>query len=291
MRLIAVLISLWLNRYPDQLQVLRQTRYIHDYLRWMQRQLQTVSAWDSVAGVVLVLAPWALAVGLLQWWIGNWLLGLGELLLGVAALLFAFGPSRVDDHLERFIEAWRAGNMDAAREQAAWLAERPAGDIPEHSLTTMALEGLFVRAHERLLGPFFWLVLLGPVGPVVFRLGRLCREYVAANADAGRGFANAVNGFNWLAAWLPARASAAAFALVGSFVEAFQGWNAARGFYEDNERAVLVGAGMGAMGLPVNFEEVDVIEGTLHDARALIVRATMIWLAVIAVLTLAGWVR
>lgn len=291
MRLIAVLVSLWLNRYPEHLTVLRHTGYIHRYLAWMQRQLSTVSAWDGVVGLTLALAPWAIAVGLVQWWIGGWLLGLGELLLGVAALLFAFGPSRVDDHLERFIEAWRAGNMDAARAEAAWLAERPASAIPDHSLTTMALEGLFVRAHERLLGPFFWLVLLGPVGPVVFRLGRLCREYATERGDAGAGFAQAVAGFNWLAAWLPARAAAAAFALVGSFVEAFQGWNAARGFYEDSERAVLVGGGMGAMGLPVNFDNVDVIEGTLQEARALIVRATMIWLAVIAVLTLAGWVR
>lgn len=291
MRLIAVLVSLWLNRYPDHVTALRETGYIHRYLRWMQRQLTPVSAWDGVVGVILVLAPWAVAVGLLQWWIGGWLLGLGELLLGVAALLFAFGPSRVDDHLERFIEAWRAGNVDAAREEAAWLAERPARDIPDHSLTTMALEGLFVRAHERLHGPFFWLVVLGPVGPVLFRLGRLCGEYVAQDGNAGQGFARSVAGFNWLAAWLPARAAAAAFALVGSFVEAFQGWNAARAYYEDSERAVLVGGGMGAMGLPVNFDEVDVIESTLQEARALIVRATMVWVAVIALLTLAGWVR
>jgi len=291
MRLIAVLLSLWLNRFPDRLDGFRNVAYVRGYLQWMRRQLSRVRIWDGLGGLVLVLAPIGIVVLLVQLAAGDWLLGLGELVLGTLALLFAFGPSRVDDHLERFVTAWRAGDLEQAREQAAWLAERKGDDMPDHALPGLALEGVFVRAHERLFGPVFWLAVLGPVGPVLFRLGHLCREFAAQHANAGPGFSGAVETFNWLTAWLPARGAALSFALVGRFVESFHGWNAARGFFSESQRAVLIGAGMGALGLPVSREDVDILEDTLREARSLIIRSAMIWIALIALLTLTGWLR
>ncbi|HKJ95516.1 MAG TPA: hypothetical protein VKA32_07800, partial [Gammaproteobacteria bacterium] len=165
--------------------------------------------------------------------------------------------------------------------------------VADERLPEAAVRGLFAHGHERLFGALFWFVLLGPAGAAGYRLVALSRDFAAGSDGAGRGLVAAAQGaFRWLS-WLPVRGLAAAFALAGSFVHCMEGWRAARstrGVPGNRDHELLAATGLGALGVPPLGGDRDVLERTLEDALALQRRARMIWIALIALLTLAGWI-
>ncbi len=290
MRLIAILLALWAKQYPQQLDRLRVTDSCYRYARWLQTRLP-VGLWGS-AGVILLLLPPLLLAWLIQGWFGDWLFGLGGMLLGVAALLFAFGTEHSDLLVEQFLQAWREGDQALARQAATSLngATLPPMSSGE-GLPQAAVQGLFCYSHERIFGVLFWLVLLGPVGAFAYHLIVLARRFGDRHPDSGDGFRQSARGFAWMAGWLPARVTAASFALAGSFIHCAEGWRARRHLSGlDGNAELLAATGFGALGLAPSSSLRELLDQALNDARSLIRRAIVVWLAAITLLTLFGWV-
>lgn len=282
MRLIAMLISLWLNRYPDALEPWRGDGLLQRYFAYVYGG---VGARNAVLTLTLLLLPPLVVLGALQYVLAERILGLGELVLGVWALVFAHGPGRVDDQLDAFISAWRQGEGPRARMLAAELSEESTADVPA---PLAALQGLFWQTEQRLLGPLFWFLLLGPVGAVAYRLVRMALAFISEHQAVE--LRPGLDALGYALGWLPARASALAFALAGSFVHALEGWARAREGAEGN-KAVVVQAGEGALNTTLDERSPDVVEKVLSDARGMITRSIFIWLAAAAVLTIAGQLR
>jgi AmpE protein len=231
-----------------------------------------------------------LVVALLQWLIGGWLLGLGELVLGTVVLLYAHGPGRIDDRLEAFILAWRQGRLADARQATVVLAGEDGLPSHDRELPLAALDGVLWQTHQRLFGPVLWFLILGPVGPLLFRLVQQVQEFLARQEETtGQGMDQAVGALSYALDWLPVRAAALSFALAGSFVTTLDGWGLARDEPEAGNRGLLRKAGLGAIDLQDACMEPDVVEDVLRDVRSMITRSFMIWLAVVALLTIAGW--
>lgn len=290
MRLIALLVAIVLAEHSALPAGLRSARWFDRYAARMRRALRRLRLWDGIAGVVILVLPPVLAVAIMQWALGDYLLG--DLVLGVPAMLFAFGADRSRDHVRQFAGAWGAGDMAAAR--AAVRALEPGVTLPsqDERLPEAAVRGLFAHGHERMFGALFWFVLVGPAGAIGYRLVALARNFAGCHDNAGPRFCAAAQSvFRWLS-WLPVRGLALAFALAGSFVHCMEGWRGAHtaGARENRDHDLLVATGLGALGLPPVGADRDVLEKTLEDAQSLQGRARMIWLALIALLTLAGWI-
>lgn len=290
MRLIAILFALWAKQYPQQLDHLYATNSFYRYVRWLQAGLPA-RLWDSAMGVALVLIPPVVVVWLIQSWVTGWFFGLAGLLLSVAALVFAFGAEHSDLLVEQFLLAWRRGDRVLARQAAATLNCASLLEVSDERLPEAAVRGLFRFSHERIFGAIFWLVLLGPVGAFAYHLIVLTRRFEDRHPGGGRDFRQAARDLAWVAGWLPARATAGAFALAGSFNHCLAGWRERRSLPEVDDNAELLAAtGLGALGLAASGSVRGLLDQTLTDARSLIRRAVMVWLVAIALLTLFGWV-
>lgn len=288
MRLIAILLALWANHHPRSAERWRRPGPFLRYLSWIWNRLPVRADDNGALRLAAGLLPPVLLFWLLQAWFGDWLLGIGEMLLGVWALVFLHGPGRVDDQVEDFLDAWREGRLDSARAVAARLADREVVAVSDGQLPMTALEGLFWQSYRRLLGGIFWLLIVGPIGPIALRLAWLARDAAVERGEPD-GLASAADKVMHVLDWLPARAAALSFGLAGSFVHAFDGWRNSQEEPDAGLRDLVTAAGLGALDMDQPPSDVEEVEDMLRDGRDLVGRSLMVWVAVAALLTIAGW--
>lgn len=284
MRLIAILISLWANRFPDWLDSWRRSDVFFRYADWLRQRVLGGGYWQSSLGLVAFVLPPVLLVALLQWMGGGWLLGL---LIAVAALVFAHGPGRSDQDMDEFLAAWEQEDLARARRSSLALSGGLEGPANTDELPQEALHGMFWQSYRRVLGPVFWFVLLGAWGAVLFRFVYLAKEYADVRHEAGEPFERTVSSVLYVLDWIPTRLAALGFGLAGSFVHAMQGWQEAAP--DRNPRRLVLRAAEGALNMPLTSLSPDAVSAVAGEARSLITRMTLIWLAVIALSTIFGW--
>jgi AmpE protein len=87
-------------------------------------------------------------------------------------------------------------------------------------------------------------------------------------------------------AWIPARMLAAGYALTGNFDGAYHAYRD-RAYTSDlsqSNHEVLVSTGLGAM----RNLEMETEVSSIYAAQALVMRAVIVWISILAVLTLGG---
>ena len=295
MTLIAVLLALLLERALAHALHLRDAGWIGGYYRWLRNGVTgsgaNVQSAGSVAGLLLLVLPIALAAIALD----RWMPPLTWVIFAALVLVFSLGPRDLDDEMEEYIAAETAGETDRAKAAAAVIIEHDAAQRREARAESVE-EAAFVQANNRVFGVLFWFVLLGPtgLGPVaawLFRASDLLRR--AAIADSARlpAVAGVFERIHFGLAWLPARLVALSYGFAGSFEEARRemgrGVEAVGRMMERND-LLLVLAGRGAL---AKIDTTDAAAAApAQAALRLIRRALLIWLTVIAVLSLGAWV-
>ncbi|HEX7031290.1 MAG TPA: regulatory signaling modulator protein AmpE, partial [Gammaproteobacteria bacterium] len=184
-----------------------------------------------------------------------------------------------------YTDAIRANDeTETERIAGSLLAPRPLPARPER--TRAVITRLLVLAGRRLFGVIFWYALLGPAGAVLFRAADILRHRSDLESDAALNAATRLYG---MLEWAPSRLLAGSYALAGSFDEAMAERRAyyteCQGrFFEINED-ILACTGRGALAFEHETGEVEDLEATAN----LLFRALVIWLAVLALLSLLGW--
>jgi membrane protein required for beta-lactamase induction len=286
MTLIAILIGIAIDRFYQALPELRSYRHFHDYVAWMRGRLQQ-APWNGALGLLILLLPPLLLVALLQSWLSGGLWSLLGLLFGIAVLVFTLGPRDlpldVDDYCAVHGDEDGVSGCAIAREFQPGLA----ADADVRTCDEAVLRGVLVGAHDRWFAVIFWFALLGPLGAVLFRAVELL-----AREPAEDEFGTTVQQLYGVLGWLPARLMVIAYALSGHFEQAVQAWRAVPSTGDSIARhseAVLLAAGEGA--LCAQREECLETEpvSLIRSAMGLVWRSLLLWLVVIAVLILAGW--
>jgi adenosylcobinamide-phosphate synthase len=215
----------------------------------------------------------------------------------VAVLYFLIGVRRDES---AFAEVERALAVDDEQEAARRLSEWTGRD---HSgagaveTTRLAVEQVVLGGHRGVFAPVFWFVLLpGPVGVVMYRMARELAECADAPEFARQAF-------QWVD-WLPARVSALAFSVIGNFEDAVDCWRSQAALWPDRCAGVVLAAAGGALGvrlgMPVHRdgEVVDRPElgmgsavdvDTMPRAARLVWRVLVLVVLVLALLAVAGW--
>ncbi|MEW5770227.1 MAG: cobalamin biosynthesis protein [Pseudomonadota bacterium] len=272
--------------------------------RWMVWLLDNVNAGGEQHGLLAwslgVLVP-ALAVGAVALFLDGVWRPLGWA-FDVAVVYFCLGFRRASYQAASVARALLAGETERAR---AILATWRPGLIVGAGAEDVALqtaEEVLRQSLVRLFGVVFWFVLLSAPGAVLYLLGHLARDQWHAEPRFGSVAARAA----WLLDWLPARAAAFSFAIVGNFQDALECWRGqARewgGAGEEGE-GILLAAGAGALGLRLGGR-VTLAEGELlrpelgvgepPDAEsmdgvvALVWRAILLWGAALGLLWLGS---
>ncbi len=285
MALIAILFSLVFERLLGSMEELRRFDWFHGYYRWVHSYTRRYPLLNGPLGMVLLLLPLIVPVALLHYYLSGLWIVFG-LAFSILLLLYCFGPRDLEAEVEAFVDA-RARDDE---ESACWHAAELLGGeevTSSAAVTKQIMENIFVEANERLIAIAFWFVLLGPGGALLYRLSSQLPQQQEATED---GLYEAGVRLNRLLAWLPARLCAVGYALAGSFVEAIQGWREADGGWAESSRQVLVASGFGALRLEPQELELDsrACEPVV-ESMALVRRAVMVFLSLIALSTLAGW--
>ena len=270
---------------------------------------------------ITVMAP-AVLVMLVHWLL---VLGLGWLaatLWNVALLYVTLGFRQFSHHFTAIRDALEGGDEAQARELLAQWQQVKVGDIPRSEIVRHAIEHSMIAAHRHVFGVFFWyavmsIIGLGPVGAVVYRMAELAQaRWQRARTDNASvsDVLCEVSQRAWMAIdWLPARATALGFAIVGSFEDAMDGWrNHAQRFPEDNDGVILAATagainiqlGGAALGRHPSLDEETLDLDKTADSSStpgrpaqvahfaqvvgLVWRTVLMWLVLVALLTMAN---
>ena len=175
-----------------------------------------------------------------------WLAGVGGLMLcaaGVYAALYWLSPllgwlwtvfilyltlgfRRFSHYYSDIQFALRMDDLAHARALLAQWSGRPTAALSVAQVARLAIEEALGAAHHHVFGVLLCFVVLpGPCGAVLYRVAALLAERWGAGGDVdGDHFGDFARRAFALIDWLPARLSAASFAVVGNFEEAIYGW-------------------------------------------------------------------
>ncbi len=279
MALISIILGLLLDRALRHMHDLRDLSWFEHFT---EAVLRFVSFKNSTLKLGLVLLLPLTIVLVLQLLLMDVMFDVLYFAFGVATLLYCLGPACLSSDIQAYLDARSLGDDEEALHYAGSLTEKPASTVPDQQ-TSDVTRAILLAANERIFSVLFWFVLLGPVGAMGYRL----LTNISKREDIDISLSEQAIFYQSLIAWLPAHMLALGYALTGHFDGAFRAYQN-RPHESDLALAnydVLVTTGLGALrGQEVTNE----ISG-IQSARDLVMRSITVWIAVLALLTLGGW--
>lgn len=302
--LVAVVVALVLGHVaPALVAAMRRFAWYAHWLQWLDRTFADGGPWRGRYGMALALTPPLLLVGLLQWSFDAKLLGIVSLLLGIVVLVYCWGPRDLDIDVEAIIEAHdpvaRAEAVARLRSVVAPPLDEINASPQPASLEAGLVETVFFSAMRRWFGVLWWFLLLGPFGALLYRLTAL-----AADGEfAARLPASTLAGARVLHAlldWPVAQLMTWSMALVGNFDPVFNAWRGAGGNTLQLDLGFLGAAARASVNSELaeeaqEYAEEGLVQAVpelpeLRDAMSLVWRILLLWLALLALVVIAGWV-
>jgi adenosylcobinamide-phosphate synthase len=228
------------------------------WMRWTGRNFDAGKdhhAW--VVWCVTTLVP-ALLVGVIHIVIARFSLLLA-LLWDVVVLYLTMGFRQFSHYFTDIRDALERGDETSARALLAEWRHLDASELPRTELLRHVIEHSLLAAHRHVFGVFFWFIVLslvglGPAGAVLYRMAELASRYWAFKSRTigvpvnERLLALSQRLFN-LIDHVPARLTAFGFAVVGNFEEAVTCWRRDAGLWRHVNEGTLLAAAAGAVGV------------------------------------------
>lgn len=296
------------------------------WVRWTGRNFDagqphhTWVVWGISVGVPTVVV--ALLHVLISRWSGLVALGFDVLMLYVTLGFRQFSHYFTDirDALERGDEA------EARRLLAEW-RHLDASELPRTEFLRHVIEHALLAAHRHVFGVFFWFVVLsavglGPMGAVLYRMAEFSTRYWGyrqrtLDAPANDALLALSRRLFGLIDHVPARLTAFGFAVVGNFEESVASWRRDATLWQHPNEGVILAAAAGAVGMQLggaaapgvtpdrsktfnvggeagmanaqgSTAGLPVQAGHLQSLVGLVWRSVILWMLLVALLTLAN---
>jgi len=296
---------------------------IRGWLRWVARNLDAEEhTRGTLAWGIAVLLPAVLATivhwALLSLPVIGWPLAT---LWWVAILYAALGFRQFSHHFTDIRDALLAGDDARARQLLSAWRQIDASAFTRQEVIRQVVVHSILAAHRHVFGVLSWFVVLaalglGPAGAVLYRLSEFVTRYWPY-VSSRRAFVvssavctAAERAWYWVD-FLPARLTVAGFAVVGNFEETVDSWRRyaaiPTGAEPANNDGLILAATEGAINIrlgsdmPVVFEDETSIAATgldryepqlahLRSIVGLVWRSVVMWMLLLALLTLARWI-
>lgn len=285
LRLLAILIALVIVWNVPRLARWRDDRWFRG---WVSR-MSDLSGPGRVAVVLLVpVVAAAIIAGVLY---ALPFFDLAWLVFAIIVLTYALGPREIETDIDAILHA-----SDTLRRDEALIALRH-DEEPLPWFAPALVEAAFYGALRRRFGVLLWFLLLGPAGALGYRLAQTLARDASLSVDtdtrtAARRLADALD-------WIPAHLMVFAMALVSDFdavVGAWKQWHHTSGSPRSRLEPDFLGA-VARAGVDADVEagdgyvqDVSDPIAELEDARRVIRRVLVVWLAVVALIVLAAWI-
>src|SRR6202165_3987503 len=198
------------------------------YARRLERRFNAGAAQQGVVAALLALATPVLLAAVVYWGLNELHPMLG-LLWNVAILYMLVGFRHFSHAFSAIAEALKAGDAIAARKRlVAWRGADASAAIAQE-IPKLAIEQGLLDSYRHVFATLFWfLVLPGPAAAVLYRLSALLakewRGEGATPVEQRAAFGEPVQRLLYWLDWLPVRATAMTFAVVGDFEDAIYCW-------------------------------------------------------------------
>jgi adenosylcobinamide-phosphate synthase len=247
----------------------------------------------------------------------------------VGVLYLTLGFRQFSHYFTDIRDALDHGDEVEARRLLAEWRHLDASELPASEFLRHVIEHSLLAAHRHVFGVFFWFVLLstfglGPAGAVLYRLAEFVSRYWSyRSGHAGlavneRLMALSLRLFHLLD-HVPARLTASGFAVVGNFEEAVNCWRRDASLWKYDNEGVILAAAAGAVGVQLGggsapgltLDRAKTFEagappgsaaadgstpgvppqlGHLRSVVALVWRSVVLWMLLLALLSLANLV-
>lgn len=288
MTLISILLGLALEYFLGALDQIRNRDWFDNYMRWLEARCSRYGFWEGPAGVLLtLLLPLVLLLV-----VAHLLASLSPILawlLAIAVFVYSLGPD-FNTLISGYIHALEQGDQAGIRrhEEVLFREELPEDQEEKEK---KAIETVILCAHEHIFGVIFWFILLGMTGALLYCLVlRLVDKFDGIYG----GHSEAAGNLHKLLMWPSARLQALGFAVGGSLVDALEGWRTVEGESLDISEAIVATSGLWALqyrpSATSDFEdENESYINWLSEAQALANRTLIVWLTLLGVMTIGGW--
>ncbi len=295
---------------------------VRAWVQWVSRNLdagQKHHGW--LAWSIAVLLPTALALGM--HWLLIWLVGWPlAMLWNVLVLYVTLGFRQFSHHFTRIRDALESGDEDQARRYLAEWQQVQADDLPRSEIVRHVIEFSVLAAHRHVFGVLACYSIgsalgLGPAGAVFYRMAefvvRFCRGQSLVQDEPVPGALRQVAAKAWaMLDWLPSRLTALSFAVVGNFELAIDNWRFQTQHFPNDNDGVILAATAGAIdirlgggALRARMADAELADGLaldgdgastpgrdpevahLRSVVGLVWRSVVVWLLLLALLTLA----
>jgi AmpE protein len=286
--LFIILLALLIEHFGGMPDNLRNMGWLPGYVQVLENRCSRFSFWDGPLGVIITLGVPMLLITMLVWILLNVFYPMA-VVVSLVCLLYALGPVRLYPQLDDYVHALETGEDPRIQQLTAELSTSDDGSgLTERHL----LEGIMLHSYDRLFGVLFWFVVLGPSGAILYRLTATLqhdrRDIHGNYTDSLRTLCNIIN-------WPAARLFALGNALTGNMVDAMEAWREVeQNSFAVNEH-VIRASGMGALNYRQHEDKNEIpVEERIYWIRSLqgmLNRTLLVWLTVLGIVTLSGWMR
>lgn len=301
MRFLTLLSALTFIHYWPQAKTDRLQQLVLPYIHMLDRNCNDGKGRHGIIAWILGALLPALGIGLTYYFLLQIHDVLGYL-FGILVLYFILCFSRFDEHANQIAKALLDSDVGLARQILSDWSGLETSRFNQTEIARVSIETMLKRAHYGLFAPIFWFAILGPGGAVLYRLSHLIKlEWRPFEDSAFNRFS--LQAFQWLD-WLPARFTAACFAVVGDFEDAIFCWRTQSQSWPDNAEGFLLASGAGALGVklgePLPYQDSlqyrpelglgdEADADYLQSVTGLIWRVLILMVGLLCLLTFASW--
>jgi adenosylcobinamide-phosphate synthase len=265
-----------------------------------------------VAGVYLLVSRYSLLLALA---------------FDVALLYLTLGFRQFSHYFTDIRDALDRGDEDLARRRLGEWRHLDASELPRTEVLRHVIEHALLAAHRHVFGVFFWFVVLsalglGPTGAVLYRMAEFGSRFWSyrhrtLDAPADDHLLALSRRLFQLIDHVPARLTAFGFAVVGNFEEAIGAWRRDASLWQYANEGIILAAAAGAVGVQLGGaaapgvtpdrsktftvgSQSDATEaqgstpglppqpGHLQSVVGLVWRSVVLWMLLVALLSLAN---
>ena len=169
-------------------------------------------------------------------------------LISFVVLYFVLRFSYFGQHAEKIGANLKDQNIAPARQLLAEWENTDTDHYNANQIASVCIETTFKRAHQGMFAPILWFALLGPAGALLYRLAHILKAEWSQSGHQNEFYQFSQRAFYYLD-WLPARVTAACFAVVGDFEDAAYCWRTQANNWPDQLLGMVLASGTGAMGV------------------------------------------
>ncbi|VXB64691.1 Cobalamin biosynthesis protein CobD [Burkholderia sp. 8Y] len=219
----------------------------------------------------------------------------------VTLLWFALGATSLRQHIAPIARALSLGDIDGARTLTSRIVSRDTSQADELALSRAAVESALENGNDAIFGALFWFAIAGGPGALAFRLANTLDAMWGYRTPRYLRFGWAAARFDDVLNFIPARLTAASYALAGDTGMAWHCWRTQARSWDSPNAGPVMAAGAGSLNVLVGGAAVyhGVLEarptlGAGHNATPrhivaalrLIDRSVLLWLAVFLILAI-----